>query len=759
MPNQATLHQGGDERDRAKERSLRPALPPTNVPGLEPERFLGAGAYGEVWVARNRNTGRQVAVKFYSHRGGLDWSLLSREVEKLSFLFNNRYVVQLLDVGWDADPPYYVMEYFEFGSLEDRLRQGPLPAETAVAMLREIATGLVHAHGKGVLHCDLKPANILLDQDQKPRLADFGQSRLTHEQTPSLGTLFYMAPEQADLDAAPDARWDVYALGAVFYTMLTGRAPHSDDQVVAEIERQTTLEDRLTKYRESIRRAGVPLTHRKLPGVDRPLAEIIERCLETNPSRRYPNPQAVLDALRSRAGKRARRPLLVLGAIGPALLLAVATSFAWSMHHRAERYSEELVVNRALDGNSYLAQFVAKGVANEIERRWQALERIAADPEFRAALVAATGQPLGSPPRRALQARIDRLPVESPEVEATSWFITDADGWQLARWPYDDKTVGGNYAFRDYFHGQGREIDASSTEIEPIRDVHRSMVFTSQATRKRMVAFSAPVWSGTPGAEDSTVLGVLAMTVELGHFSELRPEHGASRDHVTLLVDTKPDAKGQEGSVLEHPTLVEALRNPQADMNFDFHIRQEELDRVDALRDLVREGRQLRSEVPLDLEQLAQLARISAQAHHLAKVEDFADPVEDDSQPAWLAAIEPVFVDERSSQVQDTGWAVIVQERRRTATLPVREMGRELVRVGLTGLAVVLGVVTALWGFVIIVLNESPRGRWFRWLRRTVGLSTEGRLTDAGSTSDTSDTGDADSTRSSDREPVTDTNP
>ncbi len=131
-----------------------------------------------------------MAIKFYAHRGGLDWSLLSREVEKLAFLFADRYVVQLLDVGWDAEPPYYVMEYLERGSLEDLLRrEGRLAVEQAVELFRDVAVGLVHAHGKGVLHCDLKPANVLLDQDTKPRLADFGQSRLSHEQTPALGTL------------------------------------------------------------------------------------------------------------------------------------------------------------------------------------------------------------------------------------------------------------------------------------------------------------------------------------------------------------------------------------------------------------------------------------------------------------------------------------------------------------------------------------------------------------------------------------------
>ena len=118
-----TQQQTGEEQTRARALSLKRLRPPTEVPGYEPKRFLGAGAYGEVWVAVDTNTGRQVAIKFYAHRGGLDWALLSREVEKLVFLSADRYVVQLLDVGWDAEPPYYVMEYLEHGSLEDLLRR------------------------------------------------------------------------------------------------------------------------------------------------------------------------------------------------------------------------------------------------------------------------------------------------------------------------------------------------------------------------------------------------------------------------------------------------------------------------------------------------------------------------------------------------------------------------------------------------------------------------------------------------------------
>ena len=185
MSTEATEQQGGPERRRSKEISLNRQRPPLDVPGYDPERCLGVGAYGEVWVAVERNTGRRVAIKFYTHSGGLDWSLLSREVEKLSFLFSDRYIVQLLSVGWNAEPPYYIMEYIERGSLAERLRQGPLAVEEAVGIFRGVAIGLVHAHDKGVLHCDLKPANILLDQDGHPRLADFGQSRLSHEQIPS----------------------------------------------------------------------------------------------------------------------------------------------------------------------------------------------------------------------------------------------------------------------------------------------------------------------------------------------------------------------------------------------------------------------------------------------------------------------------------------------------------------------------------------------------------------------------------------------
>ena len=244
-----TLVMRPDELRLARELSVERLEPPLHVPGYEQEAFLGKGAFGEAWRAVDSNSGRRVVIKFFNSRGGLDWSLLAREVEKLRYLFSDRHIIQLFAVGWDATPPYYVMDYMQGGSLEQLLRGRPLDMDHALAMFREIAVGLMHAHGKGIIHCDLKPANVLLDQDGSPRLADFGQSRLSHEQEATLGTLFYMAPEQADLRAVPDARWDVYALGAILYHMLTGSIPFRDDPGAEDVLKPGRLEERLDRYR------------------------------------------------------------------------------------------------------------------------------------------------------------------------------------------------------------------------------------------------------------------------------------------------------------------------------------------------------------------------------------------------------------------------------------------------------------------------------------------------------------------------------
>jgi hypothetical protein len=699
-----TQAQTTEDQHRAQQRSLERLQPPTQPPGYEIERFLGAGAYGEVWVAMDRNTGRRVAIKFYTHRGGLDWSLLSREVEKLAFLSADRNVVQLIDVAWQANPPYYVMEYVERGSLEDRLKDGPLPVGQAAQLFHDVAVGLVHSHNKGVLHCDLKPANILLDLDGKPRLADFGQSRLSHEQTPALGTLFYMAPEQADLEAVPDARWDVYALGALMYSMVTGQPPYRSEELVGEIEAAASLEERLTVYRRGIQNAPRPTAHRQAPGMDRALAEIVDRCLAVQPARRYANVQSVLSALEERQRQRARRPLLVFGVVGPALLLAVMAFYAWNVFRTVMQDSDRRMTERALESSHFAARFVAEAVARQIDRRWTTLEQAAADSKLPGMMRAAVA---GTDVNEQLQQWIDELSARHADLAAESWFISDHQGNRLARSPYSATTADRNFGHRDYFHGQGKDFPEGKEGLRPIEDVHRSIVFTSQTTDLRMVGFSVPVWS-LPDDGLRRVLGVLTMTVPLGRFAELRPDPSAGNNQVAVLVDTRPDDVQRQGSILEHPHLAEQLRNGQ---------------KPDAVY-LAEADVQLMEQLRRHAAHRANGASEEPAGPTSALLEDYRDPIGGDYEGRWLAACEPVFVEGRSAKAQDTGWVVIVQERYNDATAPVRHLGTRMVQQGVLALGVVLAVITLLWGFVVVVLTESPRAPWIHALRRTVGLTT-----------------------------------
>jgi len=705
MSTDPTEPQGGQELRRSREMSLKRGHPPTQVPGYEPEKFLGLGAYGEVWVAREQNTGRRVAIKFYAHRSGLDWSLLSREVEKLAFLFADRYVVQLLGVGWDAEPPYYIMEYLDRGSLAERLQQGPLPVDQAVRMFRDVAVGLVHAHGKGVLHCDLKPANILLDQDDKPRLADFGQSRMSTEQVPALGTLFYMAPEQADLEAAPDARWDVYALGALLYCMLAGSPPHRTGKAVRQFESTPHLVQRLDRYRQMIEQSPLPTGHRQVRGVDRALAEIVDRCLAPDPEKRFPNVQAVLDALDVRAARRAKRPMMVLGAALPALLLLVVTWFAWRGFSTAVQQSDAALTHRALESNRFAAQYVARTAASELDRRFSAVRHMAASRRFQQMLretvkkekLARLLQSLSesapdapqrnplrrdlheNPDRQALQREFEALipPDMSAPQDVASWFLCDARGVSMIRLPEPEDpksiTVGNNYVWRSYFHGGSAE--EAPTWKPDLADVERawrpqqpgapkptrlSAIFPSQATGRWAVAISTGVFDDSP--VDGEFLGVVALTVEVGQFAELQ----SGGDQFAVLVNWRDG--NYKGVILQHPLFDQLIaEHGKLDDSFkEYSISEEDLP-----------------------------------GSVTGPMTDYRDPLADvDSHGSrydrqWLAYVERVEI-----PGEDGGWLVIVQEAYDTAmgaTLSRLKTG--LLHRGLAALLLVVLIMGSLWWF------------------------------------------------------------
>ena len=478
-----TEQQSNDDRQQARDLSLEPARPPAKVPGYQILQFLGSGAFGEVWSATDLKTSRRVAIKFYTRRNRNDIRMLAREVEKLVVLEADRYVVQLLNVGWEADPPYYVMEYIEHGSLEDRLKSGfPMQVEQATDLFREIATGMMHLHRKGIFHCDLKPGNVLLDQDSHPRVADFGQSRLSTDETPALGTLFYMAPEQADMAAAPDASWDVYSLGCLLYSMLTGEPPYYSADLAAQIETTEAVGDRLVKYRDSLYSAKKPTAHRKVSGVDRALADLIDQCIAADPKKRFNSIESVLTALEARDIARARRPLMVLGILGPLLLLTVFGLFGTWAFRQAVTETNEAVADKAIDSNDYTAQLISREAKHQIDAYFRSVTDLAYDPAFVAKFEKAMADKSLTPLRYQLADPADNSTLTelrqeyrqnpaiqpllkivndrlaAPEPHAASWFICDRLGNQVASaFPKENKTLGQNFAYRTYFTGAAED--------------------------------------------------------------------------------------------------------------------------------------------------------------------------------------------------------------------------------------------------------------------------------------------------------------
>jgi hypothetical protein len=686
-------------REEARALSLRGIRPPVKVPGYEQEAFLGKGAYGEVWVAVDSNSGRKVAIKYYTRRGGTDWAALAREVEKLRYLFNDRYVVQLFKVGWEAEPPYYVMEYMENGSLEDLLRAGPLAVHDAVPLFRDIARGLVHAHDKGILHCDLKPANVLLDQDRHPRLADFGQSRLTNELSPALGTLFYMAPEQADLKSAPDARWDVYSLGAVMYRMLTGNPPHRADAGSNSVLASGTLDAQLAAYRSLLEKSEPPMLHRKAPGMDAGLAAIVSRCLAPNPKERFHNPQEVLTALETWNLRRARKPLFWLTGVTFAALVAIMAVIGTLLFRDTVTTAEREVVDEALEGNRFAAKSAAERYGVQSQMRWQSLEHAARDSQLR--------KWLATPPDELRGADLDAWLAERKRLfdsrvddPSIVWFAVNRAGLQYGTAPsYPDHRFQPR-GFRDYFHGRGKELEPQSPVPPPITRPTLSSVFKRKihaGDEYWSVAFSVPVWPNDGATSDP--IGVLGMNLDLKGDTRV----SGDRERFAVLIDTRPDATGRRGLILRHPYL-------------------------DRYRDAPPGG-------PIPLHYADAVVKwYDSGNEEIAEERSYSDPVGGEFGGPWLASVERVMAKVDGGAPRDTGWVVLIEERRDDVLKPVRALQWRLGYGAAAALAFIVVLVLLMWVGMLYVIDTSSRSRVTRMLRRWAGLPMATAATRTGGT-------------------------
>ena len=265
--------------------------------GVLPGRYvgpesIGRGGMGQIYRATDTSLGRDVAIKVLDDRYAQDHLLrarFTREALAAARLSGSPNIVTIYDVGEHHERPYIVMEYLGGGSLEERLHDGAVAPRQSLEWLEEAGNALDAAHRAGVIHRDVKPANLLLDRRDHVHVADFGiasaagMDSLTQTGT-VLGTASYLSPEQAQGERTTAAS-DLYSLGVVAFELLTGRRPFEGDSIAAEAAAHVTGE--------------LPSVCEVNPDVPCELDPVFARALAKDPALRYTSAAEFVAALRA----------------------------------------------------------------------------------------------------------------------------------------------------------------------------------------------------------------------------------------------------------------------------------------------------------------------------------------------------------------------------------------------------------------------------------------------------------------------------
>jgi serine/threonine protein kinase len=274
------------------------------VGGFRIMELLGRGGMGHVYLAEHPGFDRPVALKVLMRSGDGNEDCadrFAREARAAGALDDPR-VVRVLDVNVEHDPPYLVMEYVEGVSLQAAVsRYGTLTPGEAAAIGAEVAMGLQSIADASLVHRDIKPANILIDRAGRVKILDLGIARFHSDPISRLvdtqsviGTLDYLAPEQAIDSSHVDVRADLYALGATLFFLLAGHPPFADD----DVSRKLVRKQQSNSPSIAALRLDIPVG----------LADVINRLLERSASDRYATPREAAEALAAFASVPADHP-------------------------------------------------------------------------------------------------------------------------------------------------------------------------------------------------------------------------------------------------------------------------------------------------------------------------------------------------------------------------------------------------------------------------------------------------------------------
>jgi eukaryotic-like serine/threonine-protein kinase len=249
-------------------------------------RRIASGGMATVYACEDQVLGRLVAVKVLAPAFASDHAALARfqrEARAVARVSDHPHVVTIYDIGEHEGSAFIVMEYFPGGTVADRLRSaGPIPAPTVLTWLDEAASALDHAHRAGIVHRDVKPANLLLDANGRLAVGDFGIARMATDVNVTstgtvLGTAAYLSPEQALGQAATPAS-DRYALAVVAFQLLTGARPFQAEHPAAQA-------------RAHVEAPPPP------SGLSAEVDRVLWRGMDKEPANRWPTATAMVDAL------------------------------------------------------------------------------------------------------------------------------------------------------------------------------------------------------------------------------------------------------------------------------------------------------------------------------------------------------------------------------------------------------------------------------------------------------------------------------
>ena len=639
--------------------------------GLTEAQFHAEGALGRVYLALDTELNREVAIKFMQKRHMHDQARKERfclEAEITSRLYHPG-VVPVHGIGQTEDKrPFYVMQFVHGETLQETIdtyyskadrwnvHRRNLEFRNLLAHFVSICNTIAYAHNRGVIHRDIKPENVIIGRYGESMVVDWGlampvdrdeSARASGEKTlfPSghqvrqrsghdlgAGTPAYMSPEQASGQSSITVSSDIYSLGSILYKILCGKSPVDGIEGGIQQIRQKVIDGEWNHPKsisaqcpnalEAVCLKAMHLQASKRYPSALELANEVERFLADEKVQAYQE-SPLETPLRF---FRQHRRMAQITAISIILLLAVFLGSAFRLGIAAR---ESQAVNETLLKSA--AKLTAVTVQMEMDGRWFLLEKEASNPRLIEHLN--TNQGTLHDQSRVLFSDLitairDRAKLD--EVEAESWFICNGTGVQLARHP-SGSSIGQTYAHRDYFHGNGIDLQPGKTGSPPhIVSEYLSVPYASSSDGALKVALTCPIYSQTEGPSGRQFLGVLGMSIKLGDFEVLTGN--LADGQIAVLANFGSDhfeGEASTGLLLHHPRLSSSF-NQQGEKT-----------------------------LPRLASGLLKELKASPRGLYL---KDYMDPASrNPSKSQWTAAFERVHLRNQSEWEEDRGWVVIVQ--------------------------------------------------------------------------------------------------